>query len=325
MDLNYQKRRKPTTVALTEKIEETEKQVIVSRGTKKPAALVEGDFLSYRYSESIYLHGGESRELTASHVISSAMPSLSIVILLKGELKFGFDNANFYLNAEERPTGTIVNLAKPVSFHRQLIADNEVRKLNISIKPDWIRRRLPNDSMFYEFIENHLGSHEIDVNEDIAMLANSMINNNCPQTFEAKLELESHTHQMLHQVFSQLPQMKEAKPTGATTHHGDEKIENVIRYIETHLSQELSLETLADKFSMSVSSLQRRFKQTSKVTINGYIRHRRLEIAKHKLERGLMGITEAAYEAGYQHPSNFTNAFKRAFGVPPHNISKRRP
>jgi AraC-like DNA-binding protein len=33
-----------------------------------------------------------------------------------------------------------------------------------------------------------------------------------------------------------------------------------------------------------------------------------------------MSITEAAYEAGYHHPSNFTSAFKKVFGVAPHEV-----
>lgn len=71
---------------------------------------------------------------------------------------------------------------------------------------------------------------------------------------------------------------------------------------------------------MSVSNLQRRFKQSLDMTVSGYIRHRRLEIARQNLEHGLMSITEAAYEAGYHHPSNFTNAFKKVFGVAPHEV-----
>lgn len=88
-------------------------------------------------------------------------------------------------------------------------------------------------------------------------------------------------------------------------------MENIVSYIETHLEQELSLEHIAEVFSMSVSNLQRRFKQSLNMTVNGYIRYRRLEIARVHLERGLVSITEAAYEAGYHHPSNFTNAFKK--------------
>jgi AraC-like DNA-binding protein len=101
----------------------------------------------------------------------------------------------------------------------------------------------------------------------------------------------------------------------------DERIEAVICFIEIHLDQELSLKMLAEHFSMSVSNIQRRFKQSYNMTINGYIRLRRLEIARQHLERGLVSITEAAYEAGYQHPSNFTNAFKKTFGVPPQDIA----
>ncbi|KQB08598.1 hypothetical protein XV94_13605 [Vibrio metoecus] len=43
----------------------------------------------------------------------------------------------------------------------------------------------------------------------------------------------------------------------------------------------------------------------------------RLQLARQQLERGLVSITEAAYEAGYLHPSNFTAAFKKAFGISP--------
>ena len=108
-----------------------------------------------------------------------------------------------------------------------------------------------------------------------------------------------------------------------TTSKGfDTKIEDIISYIEINLDQPLSLESIASKFSMSISNLQRRFKQSYNLTINGYIRYRRLDIARQHLERGLVSITEAAYEAGYQHPSNFTSAFKKAFGVPPQDIYK---
>ena len=44
---------------------------------------------------------------------------------------------------------------------------------------------------------------------------------------------------------------------------------------------------------MSASNLQRKFKQELGLTVNSYIRYRRLEIAKYHLEQGLMSVTEA--------------------------------
>ncbi|QTG98088.1 helix-turn-helix transcriptional regulator, partial [Vibrio furnissii] len=65
------------------------------------------------------------------------------------------------------------------------------------------------------------------------------------------------------------------------------------------------------------SNLQRRFKQQMGMTVANYVRQRRLNNARQQLERGYVTITEAAYEAGYHHPSNFTAAFKKAFGESP--------
>ena len=96
----------------------------------------------------------------------------------------------------------------------------------------------------------------------------------------------------------------------------------MLGYIENNLSQPLCLEKIAQKFSMSISNLQRKFKQELGLTVKNYIRYRRLEIAKYHLEQGLISVTEASYEAGYHHPANFTHAFKKTFGHPPKNFAK---
>ena len=107
-----------------------------------------------------------------------------------------------------------------------------------------------------------------------------------------------------------------------TTNNIDNTVSEVLSYIESHLNQSLTLEQIAKKFSMSISNLQRKFKLTLKLTVNNYIRYRRLEIAKYHLEQGIKGVTEVAYEAGYNHPANFTNAFKKKFGHPPTTFVK---
>lgn len=334
-------------VALTKKLEQTEKQIIVTQGQTKQTSLAEGKFLSYQYNDQIFVHGGRCVELVDSNIVSTAHSAILITILLEGKLSFGYDDLEFDLDASDGPQGVVVNLAKPANFRRSLIQDNKMNKINILVKPQWVKPRLSDHCSSKSFLDSHKAFYGVQINADIIQLANTLTSQATPTNFQDKLAVETLTQQLLAQTLSQMPiqccQQCTSEDTNIRSSNStfqdvsfdqnsdgvpvvkgfDTKIEDIISYIEINLDQPLSLESIASKFSMSISNLQRRFKQSYNLTINGYIRHRRLDIARLHLERGLVSITEAAYEAGYQHPSNFTNAFKKAFGVPPHELAKQ--
>ncbi|MFS1908144.1 helix-turn-helix transcriptional regulator [Vibrio lentus] len=342
-------------VALTKKLEQTEKQIIVTQGQTKQTSLAEGKFLSYQYNDQIFVHGGRCIELVDSNIVSTAHSAILITILLEGKLTFGYDDLEFDLDASNGPQGVVVNLAKPANFRRSLIQNNKMNKINILVKPQWVEPRLSEHCTSKSFLDSHKAFYELELNPDIIRLTNTLTSQATPTNFQDKLVVETLTQQLLAQTLSQMPiqccqqctsedanlgssntspsiissnstlkslDLNESIVEVTTSKGFDAKIEDIISYIEINLDQPLSLESIASKFSMSISNLQRRFKQSYNLTINGYIRYRRLDIARQHLERGLVSITEAAYEAGYQHPSNFTSAFKKAFGVPPHALVK---
>lgn len=342
-------------VALTKKLEQTEKQIIVTQGQTKQTSLAEGKFLSYQYNDQVFVHGGRCIELVDSNIVSTAHSAILITILLEGKLTFGYDDLEFDLDASTGPQGVVVNLAKPANFRRSLIQNNKMNKINILVKPQWVEPRLSEHCTSKSFLDSHKAFYDLQVNTDIIQLTNRLTSQATPTNFQDKLVVETLTQQLLAQTLSQMPiqccqqctsedanlgssntspsiissnstlkslDLNESIVEVTTSKGFDAKIEDIISYIEINLDQPLSLESIASKFSMSISNLQRRFKQSYNLTINGYIRYRRLDIARQHLERGLVSITEAAYEAGYQHPSNFTNAFKKTFGVPPHALVK---
>ncbi|EGQ8164091.1 helix-turn-helix transcriptional regulator [Vibrio parahaemolyticus] len=321
------KRTKLGKIAMTQKLEATEKQFIVTQGQPCQTQLAEGKFLSYQYNDQIFVHGGRCIELVDSNIVSTAHASLLITILLEGKLSFGYDDLQFDLDASDTPQGVVVNLIHPANFRRSLIENNQINKINILVKPQWLESRSEESCCSTAFFETHQAFYHLELNQALTELATELTNRDTPHRFQDKLEIESLIYQILFHATQQMPQDFCPQNTNSyrdkiTERHSDSRVENIVSYIETHLEQELSLEHIAEVFSMSVSNLQRRFKQSLNMTVNGYIRYRRLEIARVHLERGLVSITEAAYEAGYHHPSNFTNAFKKVFGVPPHEIVK---
>ncbi|MEJ2763812.1 AraC family transcriptional regulator [Photobacterium sp. MCCC 1A19761] len=319
MILSQKENRKIKKVALTKKIECHDKELILTQERTRQTPLAEGDFIAYCFDDNIKVHGGTSLELADSNMMSAIPSSVIVTLLLKGHLKFSYDDLEFHLNTKSEPCAVIVNLAKPANFRREFRAGNQVSKLNIIMHPSWIAQRAGLDCPVQQFTRYHKAHQPIALDQEMLELAQALMALSHPQTFQEKMQFEILTHTLAARVLNQLTHDSFKMEADTLCSHYSQ-VAHIVNYIEKHLDQDLSLERLAAQFSMSVSNLQRRFKQNLNLTVSGYIRIRRLEIAKLQLERGQITITEAAYEAGYQHPANFTNAFKRTFGVPPQQI-----
>lgn len=94
------------------------------------------------------------------------------------------------------------------------------------------------------------------------------------------------------------------------------KVDDILTYINRHISENLTLETLSAHFYLSGSYLCRIFKSTTGTTINKYITARRITIAKALLNEGL-SVTEACEKCGFNDYSNFLKAFTKAVGISP--------
>ena len=79
----------------------------------------------------------------------------------------------------------------------------------------------------------------------------------------------------------------------------------------------VSLAQLAAEHEMSVSHLQKLFKQVYGVPVYRYIKVYRLEQAAVELVRSRKPITEIAQRAGYDNASKFSESFKKRYGKTP--------
>lgn len=316
----------PTKVAITECVCHAEHQIIVNSGNKDSLALVEGQFISFKSPAGYGLHGGTTVEKQHTDIISSAPPSLIFTILLNGKLSFGYDDLHFNLDAKIAPTILMVNLKKQAGFHRKICKGNHVTKLNIMITPDWLKSRVTHgdNHQISLFIEQHKSCCTLEVNDTILQLVISLLQLSSEAGFHHSLIKESLCQQLLSSLFVQFSLHKPnsspilASSTSSQLYFDD--IAVIIDFLEQNLYQDLDLALIANKAAMSISTLQRKFKKELGLTVLGYVRFRRLELAKIALQSQFVTVTEAAYEAGYLHPSNFTSAFKKAFGVSPSEL-----
>lgn len=103
----------------------------------------------------------------------------------------------------------------------------------------------------------------------------------------------------------------------------DEGIGRAVDWIRKHFKEPLSIPALAKRANMSTSSLQHRFKATAMMAPLQYQKRLRLEEARRLLLSGLADATSAAFDVGYESPSQFTREYRRLFGLPPLRDVKR--
>ncbi len=102
----------------------------------------------------------------------------------------------------------------------------------------------------------------------------------------------------------------------------DDRMEEVLSYIDTHLSEPLSVEALAEEFYLSPFYFMRLFKDATGLTVHAYIRQKRLFHAAHLIRSGLP-ITKAASDSGFTDYSAFYRAFKNTLGITPKELKKQ--
>ncbi|NOU49324.1 helix-turn-helix domain-containing protein [Pseudoalteromonas sp. JBTF-M23] len=101
---------------------------------------------------------------------------------------------------------------------------------------------------------------------------------------------------------------------GAFELHQDERLLSLQNYIKAHLSQALTLNSLAKQLSVSERTLIRRFQKQVGLSPSHYVRLARLEKAKQLLRTTRMNINEVAWQVGYQDLGSFNRVFKDQYG-----------
>ncbi|MDQ3071000.1 MAG: AraC family transcriptional regulator [Acidobacteriota bacterium] len=105
------------------------------------------------------------------------------------------------------------------------------------------------------------------------------------------------------------------KPETMMSHQ--ERVLSLLVTIESNLSADLCLATLARQAGFSPFHCHRVFRAIVGEPVKEYVRRLRLERAAHELTFGARPIIQIALDAGYESHESFTRAFRAALGTPP--------
>lgn len=97
-------------------------------------------------------------------------------------------------------------------------------------------------------------------------------------------------------------------------------VNEVIRLIEEHYSENIGLEWIAEKIGLSSGYLSTLFKNVSGTGVAQYLIATRMERAKGLLCQTKMRIADVGMSVGYPNSSYFCQQFRKYFGVTPNKM-----
>ncbi|MDV6235111.1 AraC family transcriptional regulator [Leptospira ellisii] len=101
------------------------------------------------------------------------------------------------------------------------------------------------------------------------------------------------------------------------------RIHRSIRWIRENFTKPLDVKRIADKTGLAVTTFHRRFKEITGISPIQFQKQLRLLEARKLLVYGGSSVLEAAYEVGYESPSQFNREYSRFFGDSPARDASR--
>lgn len=101
-------------------------------------------------------------------------------------------------------------------------------------------------------------------------------------------------------------------------------LNQVIEYIDAHLTEDLSVSEIAASISMSQYHFTRLFKQSLGVAPYQYVIQRRVAFAKQLLASPNLSITQVSQQIGFYTPNQFSHFFRRHTGLSPKEYQQGR-
>ncbi len=240
---------------------------------------------------------------------------LEILIFIRGNAEYRVEGEVYKLE----PYDTII--ASSNEMHRVIhLSETDYERIVIMVKPDFF---INNDCVEYNKIfydrpigcNNHI-SHKNTKNSDFC---------DCIERMEKYIKENTDNKSVVKGTFFEMlyilnkcrnkPQFREPQ--------SNKYIQQVISYINEHLTENITLNNLSEIFFVNKSYLFRIFKKHTGYTVNKYITHKRILLVRELCAKNL-SITQASIEAGFGNYSNFYKMYLNEVGTPPKNELKNK-
>jgi len=235
-----------------------------------------------------------------------------ILLLLSGGGGYYIDGQRYLLQA-----GDIVLLGSR-SIHRpELDTGTPYERIIIYISPEYLQRSSTEDCDLLSIFSGEQG-HVLRLKDSrrrrLFQLAASLEEDLSREDFGREILSSAGLLRLLVELGRTMHRDGASGPSPVMPRN--ERIREIIRYIDQHLADDIDIGDLAQRFFISKYHMMRLFRQETGTTIHLYVTQKRLMLARSLIDGG-MRATEACYRCGFRSYSSFTRACAKHFGTTP--------
>lgn len=297
--------------------------------------LFKGNFSFIKLRDDLTFHSSDGFDAHDLITQTEIKPRISFALFLQGQCNAYYGQRKLTLGNKYKckqtlvPEATLISVDRPEIFKRESKAGRYLRKLVISISPDWLENSsfagLDGYQDIMRFCHQHLAVSRYLATSTMQILSEKMLNPPDYPLFLKNIYIEGLTLEMTSEALMLLTSEQKRLDNQSFIHpYARNQVNKALELLDSSTELKvLSLDTIAKEVGTNTNTLQRHFKSAMGMTVFEYLRCRNLTAAKSALENNQVNVLEAALLAGYSGAANFSTAFKKQFGVTPNQVRNK--
>ena len=235
-----------------------------------------------------------------------------LLLLISGRGGYMVDGQRYLLQP-----GDVVLIGSRSVHRPELAQDSPYERMIFYIDPDFLQRFSTADCNLLNLFSG-TGGHVLRMKETgrkkVFSLAAALEKELSGDSYGREILCSAALLQLLVEIGRNLRRPDHLHPSPEMPEN--DRILELLRYIDAHLTEDLDIEQLAEEFYISKFYMMRLFRRETGTTIHSYLIRRRLYLARELIDSG-MRTTEACYRCGFRSYSSFTRAYGKYFGTTP--------
>ena len=229
-----------------------------------------------------------------------------LYIFIYGRGKFLIEGNEYHLS-----NGDIVLMRPAESHYIDIDTSRPYERFSIHFPEDFFETFDKEHLLLEAFFNREAGTFNRYSRDDFKPeIYNLLVNNLLSESANRHLQISCNLLPLLNEIY------KVYKSHRETNTQGKSRTQQIVGYINNHINDNITLDTICNKFYISKPQLCRNFKAATGSTVQNYINAKRLVNAKRMLSDGIPP-TKAAQLNGFNDYSVFYRAFCKEYSKAP--------
>ena len=226
---------------------------------------------------------------------------------------FIYGKGKFLIEGNEYPlsNGDIILLRPAEAHYIDIDTSRPYERFSVHFSEDFFKAFDKDNLLLEAFLNREAGTFNRYSRDDFKPeIYNLLVNNLFSESQNRHLQISCNLLPLLNEIY------KVYKSNRETTTQGESLTQQIVRYINNHINDNITLDTICNKFYISKPQLCRNFKAATGSTVQNYVNAKRLVNAKRMMSGGI-SPTQAAGLCGFNDYSVFYRAFYKEYGKAP--------